>query len=287
MVKKHNREKQTAVLRKAQEKRKQEKREQLFRAIEEIQKSGKPLTFTNIAKVAGCSVSYLYKWTELTAYIHDLQEQKTQQLHQLEEKKPGSHSLKTLHEVSKQRIRQLEAENIELKRQNEMLRGHVAEIFELRDECQRLRTQLRQLNQPEPPPKVIPLHCANKIIEKTQIKETTKLSIEQELKQLGISLNSTLKKTISKATEENVVNAIKLLKYQLSKQDIPNPGGWLNKAIKDGWTKSEPIPRQTQQENSVSNQVKITPDKKLISADKLKSLSQSLNNIFKDNSNDK
>ncbi|MDZ8226946.1 DUF6262 family protein [Nostoc sp. ChiVER01] len=154
MAKQLNREKQTAVLRSAQQKRKEQKREQVFRAIEEIKKSGKPLTFPNIAQVAGCSISYLYKWTELTEYIHDLQSQKTQQLNSLEEKQPGPHSLKTLSEVFKQRIRELSAENRELKRQNQNLRGHVAEIFELKSECERLRTQIKQLTIPESSPKL-------------------------------------------------------------------------------------------------------------------------------------
>lgn len=132
MTQKPNREKQTAILREAQQKRKQQKREQVFRAIEQMQKRGQPLTFPAIAKVAGCSVSYLYKWTELTEYIHDLQRQKTEALNPVPEKYPGPHSLRTLHEASKQRIRNLQAEIEELKRQNELLRGHVVEVYQLR-----------------------------------------------------------------------------------------------------------------------------------------------------------
>ena len=129
--------------------RRQQKKEQVLKAVQQLQTDNQPLTFPNIAKVAGCSVSYLYKWSEITTYIHDIQNQETQQLHQLEEKQPTPHGLKTLHEVSKQRIRELEVENRKLKLQNEKLRGHVAEIFELQEECERLRTQLRQLTSPQ------------------------------------------------------------------------------------------------------------------------------------------
>lgn len=87
------------------------------------------------------------KWTELTTYIHDLQNQKNQQLNCIEPDIARPHSLKTLHEVCKQRIRELEAENKELKRQNDLLRGHVAYVFELKSECSRLRAQLQQLTQ--------------------------------------------------------------------------------------------------------------------------------------------
>ncbi|MCC5605094.1 hypothetical protein [Nostoc favosum] len=58
MAKQPNREKQTAVLRSAQQKRKEQKREQVFRAIEEIKKSGKPLTFPNIALLKSLAVPF-------------------------------------------------------------------------------------------------------------------------------------------------------------------------------------------------------------------------------------
>ncbi len=71
-----NREKQTEVLRRTQASRKEQKKEQVLKAIAEIQTHKKPLTFKNIATVAGCSISYLYKWDEIKAYIHELQQQK-------------------------------------------------------------------------------------------------------------------------------------------------------------------------------------------------------------------
>ena len=142
-----NREKQAEVLRRTQAKRKEQKKEQVLKAIQEILKQKKPLTFKNIATVAGCSVSYLYKWDDIKAYIHELQQKKETTLNSLEEpeRKERPHSLKTLHQVAKDKIRKLEAEIRELKRQNEVLRGHVAEIYEIRDENERLRTQLREL----------------------------------------------------------------------------------------------------------------------------------------------
>jgi len=47
-----------------------------------------------------------------------------------------------------------------LKRQNELYRGHVAEVFELRDEVARLREALRQLTEPRSNSKVVPLPAA-------------------------------------------------------------------------------------------------------------------------------
>ncbi len=157
-----NREKQAELLRRTQAKRKEQKKEQVLKAIQEIQKQKKPLTFKNIATVAGCSVSYLYKWDDIKAYIHELQNQKETTLNSLEEPegKDRPHSLKTLHQVAKDRIRKLEEEIRELKRQNEILRGHVAEIYEIRDENERLRSQLRELTSSNSSSKIIPIRSS-------------------------------------------------------------------------------------------------------------------------------
>jgi hypothetical protein len=272
-----NRDKQTAIIRAAQEKRKQQKREEVFRAIEEIRQSGKPLNFPNIAKVAGCSISYLYKWTELTEYIHDLQK-KAEPVNTIQDKTPGTHSLKTLHEASKQRIRSLETENQELKRQNEVLRGHVGEIYELRDECERLRKLVRKYETANSSSKVIPLHSYSQEPEKPiNQSEPKKLSINEELSALGISLNSSLSNIIKKANESTVLAAIEALKEQLTKGDIKNPGGWLASAIKNGWAKPEPITKSSSPQPIERDEVKIDPNKKQVSEHKLKFLSSIFN----------
>ncbi|MEO1560702.1 MAG: DUF6262 family protein, partial [Cyanobacteria bacterium J06632_19] len=51
--------------------------------MQEIIKHSQPLTFKNIATVAGCSVSYLYKWDDIKAYIHELQQHKETTLNQI------------------------------------------------------------------------------------------------------------------------------------------------------------------------------------------------------------
>lgn len=166
-----NREKQAEVLRRTQAKRKEQKKEQVLKAIQELLKQKKPLTFKNIATVSGCSISYLYKWDDIKAYIHELQQQKETTLNSLEEPEGQDrpHSLKTLHQVAKDRIRKLEEEIRELKHQNEILRGHVAEIYEIRDENERLRTQLRELISPDSSSKIIPIRSS----------QTSEVSLEE------------------------------------------------------------------------------------------------------------
>lgn len=241
MTKKYNREKQAAVLHHAQQQRKQQKKEQVLKAVHQLQTDNQPLTFPNIAKVAGCSVSYLYKWPEITEYIHDIQNQETQQLHQLEEKPPPTYSLKTLHEVSKQRIRELVAENRDLKRQNEKLRGHVAEIFELREEYERLRTQLRQLTSPVVSAKVVPIQTIS--TKTTSIStENVPQEIEQLIQQMGIKLGVKLKREIASHDPEKVRKAIEAFRQYRSQTPINNPGACLLIMIRD---EAEPnIPHQ-------------------------------------------
>ncbi|NET44651.1 DUF6262 family protein [Okeania sp. SIO2B3] len=210
--KKHNREKQAEVLRRTQAQRKEQKKEQVLKAIQEILAQKKSLTFANIAKVAGCSVSYLYKWDEIKVYIHELQHQENTQLNSLEEVEAKPHSLKTLHEVARQRIKNLEAEVKALKEQNELLRGHVVEIYELRDECDRLRKQLRELiNSQHSSSKVIPIQTPlndKKVSTSRPELEETPEKIIDLIQDMGLNMGTKLKKEISNRDPQKVRLAI-------------------------------------------------------------------------------
>lgn len=233
MTKYPNRDKQTAILRRTQQKRKQEKREQVFQAIQELQATAKPLTFPNIAKVAGCSVSYLYKWPEITTYIHDLQHKGNQTLGKIEEEHdPGPHSLKTLHQVAKQRIQSLEDENKKLKHQNQQLRGHVAEIFELREECQKLRNQLQELAHSQVSDTNVS-HTQNN--HKTAVGQNIAIpqDIVEAIKALGISVGNRLQQEISKHSPETVKVAIEAFQQYRSQTTVERPGACLLTMIRD------------------------------------------------------
>ncbi len=241
MSKNLNREKQTLVLRQAQEQRKQQKKQIVLQAIQEILKSGEPLNFPIIAKMAGCSVSYLYKWPEITAYIHDLQNQKNQKLHLTEPKQPGVYSLKTLHEVSKQRIRELEAENQELKRQNDLLRSHVAEIFELRSESERLRVQIIKLMNGRDEFKVVPLQTKSNTNRSNFIDEIPQEIIES-IKGMGIKLGVRLQREILAHEQSMVKLAIEAFRQYRSQNTITNPGACLLLMIREeAKPKADPI----------------------------------------------
>ena len=277
-----DRKKQAEVLRLTQAKRKEQKKEQVLKAIAEIQKQKNPLTFKNIATVAGCSISYLYKWDEIKAYIHELQQKKETTLNSLEEdSKHRPHSLKTLHQVAKDKIRKLEAEIKELKHQNEILRGHVAEIYEIRDENERLRTQLRELTSPNPGSKIVSITAPIKEKKATSSPTVTNNETEESLidsiKALGIKVSKKLRVEIANRDIEKTKLSIEAFKQYRDNHDVKSQEACLLSMICD---EAEPnTESKTQVSVKLSEKIVTAKDKspkKLVDPEKLKKLS----NIF-------
>lgn len=235
MAKNLDRKKQTAVLLKTQEERKQQVLQKVFQAIHELSRAGEPLTFPNIAKVAAVSISYLYKWPQVKEYIQSLRDQKASQLHpaQLQDKEPGPHSLKTLHEVARNRIQELEAEIRKLKRENELLKGHVTEVYEISDECKRLREQLQELTAPKHASKVVPLQPPPVEPESWTQANNIPQDILETIKGLGIKPGVRLLREIPKHTPERVRLAITAFEKYRSKTFVDSPGGCLLTMIQD------------------------------------------------------
>lgn len=281
MAKKHSREKQAEVLRRTQANRKEQKKEQVLKAISEIQKQKKPLTFKNIATMAGCSISYLYKWDEIKAYIHELQQQKQTTLNPIEENNEDKpHSLKTLHEVAKQRIRDLEATIRELKHQNEKLRGHVAEIYEIRDENERLRTQLRELTRPTPSNKVISIQTSSKKTIQPNIAKNQESvdSMIESIQDMGIKVGTKLKQEIINRQPERVISSIEAFKQYREGHPVKSQEACLLSMICE---EAEPNTASQPQDKKPLEQIISTPNKsskKLMSPDKLKQLSNLFHN---------
>ena len=278
-----DREKQAEVLRRTQAKRKEQKKEQVLKAIAEIQKQKKPLTFKNIATVAGCSISYLYKWDEIKAYIHELQQKKETTLNSLEkDSKDRPHSLKTLHQVAKDKIRKLEAEIKELKHQNEIFRGHVAEIYEIRDENERLRNQLRELTSPNSASKVVPITTPIKEKKATSIStvnnNNTEESVIDSIKALGIKVSKKLRAEIANKDIEKVKLSVEAFKQYRDSHDVKSQEACLLSMIQD---EAEPNTESTTKPKDTLTKQKIAKAsdkviKKLVDPKKLKKLS----NIF-------
>jgi hypothetical protein len=262
-------------LKKTQEQRKQDSENKVYQAIERLQKLNAKINFHTVAREAQVSVSYLYKYPEIKQHIGELRS-KQNSLPVTPVAKPNSTNHGKVVTRLQERIKKLEAENKELKRKCEALAGQVYRVHHLESQVERLQEQnenlLLKFGEQELARKV------TSIDKKRKTKSLFSDKIQSGLDDLGISLNPTLTKTIKEATEEIVLAAIEALKNQLERKDIPNPGGWLNTAIKEGWTKPESISTKS----STKPQPKVVtaadkPTKELISPDKLKQLSNLFN----------
>jgi len=115
-----------------------------------------------------------------------------------------------------------------IKRQNELYRGHVAEVFELRDEVERLRELLRQFTEPRPTAKVVPLQAAASCTASDIDPE-----IVQKLETLGVKLGVGLQREIKQREPEKVMQAIAAFEQYRSQHVVENPAGCLFQMIRD------------------------------------------------------
>jgi hypothetical protein len=262
------------LLVKAAATKKKDAAERLEKAIQQVLDSGENITFKAIAETAGLSVSYLYKYPEIKNRIAELRNQQKAAIGGIVNKTPKfqpatDKSKAVIISKLRQENRRLRNENEDLKKHIEVAQGKVIELRQVEAENNRLKARIKELEQSLTNAKVTPI---NK-------KKESDISpdILTQLQVLGVKLNPTLTKTIGVASNETVLDAIEALKDQLTKQDIPNAGGWLNKAIQEGWTKSEII---TQQSNKPEQKiVKATdkPQKEQVSLTQLKKLSSIFN----------
>ena len=259
-------------LQQVQAARKEDSADRVFKAIERLQKINGKINFTTVAKEANVSVSYLYKYPEIKQRIAEVRN-KQRSFPTSPVTQPNSSSTGKIITRLKEKIQQLENENKELKRKHEALAGQVYRVHYLQEQVERQQQIIEdlqgKLKGEQLDSKVTPISSKRKA--------TIDAQIQSELDALDIGLNPTLTKTIKAATESTVLAAIAALKDQLSKKDIPNPGGWLNQAIKEGWTKPELVLQKTSKPERQVVLASNQPAKELLSIDKLQQLSTIFN----------
>ena len=262
------------LLVKAAAAKKKDAAERLEKAIQQVLDSGETITFKAIAETAGLSVSYLYKYPEIKNRIAELRNQQKAAIGGIVNKtvkfQPATDKSKAVI-ISKlrQENRRLRNENKDLKKHIEVAQGKVIELRQVEAENNRLKARLKELEQSLTNTKVTPIN------KKKQ--SDISLDIQKRLQVVGVKLNSTLTKTIKAASDETVLDAIEALLDQLTKQDIPNAGGWLNKAIKEGWTKPEVIIQQSNKPEQKIVKATDKPTKEQVSLAQLKKLSSIFN----------
>ena len=84
---------------------------------------------------------------------------------------------------------------------------------------------------------------------------------------MRIKLNTTLTKAIKSASVEIVLSAIEALKEAMAKGNIERPGGWLKRAIEDGWMPNEKHLPESKVERDIFNEwYNLAKKQKLIMA---------------------
>lgn len=234
------------TLKKTQESRKQDCLERVYKAIERLQKINAKINFHTVAKEANLSVSYLYKYPELKQHLAELRSQQSS-MPVSPQAKPGSSSHAKVVTRLKERIHQLEDVNQELRRKNEALAGQVYRVHYLQEQVERQQKTIvdleNRLRNSEMPATKEPKLSTSKVtsIDKKRSKQLAiNQKIQSKLDAIGLTLNTTLTKTVNAAASVDIVlSALTALEEALERGNIENPGGWLNAAIKDGWMPSE------------------------------------------------
>ena len=168
-----------------------------------------------------------------------------------------------------------------MKQQNEKLRGHVVEIYELRDECERLRKQLRELlNTQSSPSKVIPIQTPlneKKIpVSNTEIEDCPETIINL-IKEMGLKVGVKLKEEINSRDPQQLRLAIEAFQQYRSHHTITSQEACLLSMIR---SLAQPNTSNEIVDKSYKpkiNKASEESNQELVSLDKLKQLSSLFN----------
>lgn len=273
IVSKHNKEERIARLSAASEQKKQDALIATEKAIRKLQQEGKVISFKAVAREAQVSTSYLYKYPELKEKIAKLREEQKQSGRRVMPVASDNSKSRIINNL-KRRIKDLEQDINQLRRANESLAGRAFELEEYenavnryKEHNQRLSAEVERLVEENSELKgKLTSQNLGSTKKVTSIRRKQKRSytptpdaVKMELTNLGISINSTLRKRIREKPEEMVLEAIEALKYALSTQEIENAGGWLAKAIKDGWQKPKELPQPIQKNQGKQDELVFPP----------------------------
>lgn len=228
-------------LKQVQATRKEDSFNRVMKAIDDLQKRNEKINFHTVASVANVSVAYLYKYTEIKQRIAEIRN-KQSSIPRQELKPATSTSQIKIESRLKERIKQLEKENKDLRCKNEALAGQVYRIHQFQEQVERqlliiddLKNQLLEYSSYDS-------KSEQKVTPRTKKRSQKSIDndkIDLELKALKIRMNTTLLKLIKDAPEEVVLNAISSLKEALSKNEVKNKAGFLAQAIRNKWSPNE------------------------------------------------
>jgi Family of unknown function (DUF6262) len=246
------------------EAKKKDALERTEKAIAELVKSGENITFKSVAKKAGVSVPYLYKYNELKERIQHLREQQKKEVRKRSKKpqsfQPASDQSKAVLIYNlKEDNKKLRDEINQQKKHIEVVQGRLYELSSIAQENQRLKQQLEKvtselnstkaeldkfiLSNPNAHPKVTLIDTKRKInisIDRDELKS--------KVSQLGIRMNAKLYEIIKNKSETEVSNAIDAVEeYIATGKKVNSKAGLFRKALEENW-----IPNLTDEERKIA-----------------------------------
>ncbi|MEM7065815.1 MAG: DUF6262 family protein [Cyanobacteria bacterium P01_B01_bin.77] len=217
-------------LRRNAEKKRQETFEKVDKAIRKLVKDKKVITFNAVAEASGVSKAWLYKEPDVKERIYQLRDQSSIKGKTPRAVSASEASLRKLTATLKARIKRLEAENTDLRRQNEVFGGYVLENRELKKQIAQFEAQNRTAK-----------------VDTNQTPTASQLDIFAELEPLNIKINSTLEQLMADTPPEIVEAAMQALKQAQETGSVKNPGGFLYKAITAHWQPNQDIDQGDQE----------------------------------------
>lgn len=265
----NGKEQRIAKLNATQQQRKQDCIDRTEKAISKLLKNNERISFGAIAREANVSVSYLYKYPEVKERIQDIRNNQVKSARILTRPQTASEKSKqVIIGQLRERIKLLEYEKKELKKQNEKMTGELYQIgikldlFDrVKQETIRQAEEINRLKVELKATKNELTACQTRLIESnpkvTSINPKMKQSVSDarvddefkiKLSNLGIKLNATLKKIVQSKTQQEIHSAISAVEeYLATDKKVKSKAGLLRKALEENWT-----PNLTDEERQLS-----------------------------------
>lgn len=214
-------------LRRNAQKKKQETLEKAKKGIQSLVKDKRPINFNTVAEASGVSKAWLYRETDIKDQIKQLRAQSSGSKKQLPANQQASDAtkdawIKKLRDSNKR----LQAENKDLRRQNEVNGGYFLKARELEKEVQRLNAHVERLQQK------MNSNSAHATPPESK-------SIQLALADQGVEMNSTLARLITETPAGILETALEALREGQAKGSIKNPGGFFHSAVRECWKPNE------------------------------------------------
>lgn len=227
--------KRIEVLSEAALSKKRHSEEATEKAIKKLIAENQPITVANVARTAGVSTSYIYKYPELKSRINFLKTQQTSSL--LQKNSASDNSKSAIIHTLRLEIKRLNSHLAESQRTNQLLLGKIYEHQETENICRNLNQEnikqlelIKQLQsellnmkqdllvfqQKLDTNQVQPILTQESESDYQVIDGIIGFKLQSELSQLGIKLNTTLIQLIQSLTGNQVKDALSFVNEVLS-----------------------------------------------------------------------